>query len=96
MQYLSWFVGLPALISSLVFSLIGVISKRASLVLLGAILIAPFSWYQAWYVFILAVPLIFLGASIAIRRKMNELSWILFLLAFLDIASWVVKAIHSQ
>lgn len=96
MQYLSWFVGLPALISSLVISLIGVISKRASLVLLGAILIAPFSWYQAWYVLILAVPLIFLGASIAVRRKMNELSWILFLLALLDIVSWVVKAIHSQ
>lgn len=96
MQYLSWFVGLPALISSLVVSLIGVISKRASLVLLGAILIAPFSWYQAWYVLILAVPLIFLGASIAVRRKMNELSWILFLLALLDIVSWVVKAIHSQ
>ena len=96
MQYLSWFVGLPALICSLVVSLIGVISKRASLVLLGAILIAPFSWYQAWYVLILAVPLIFLGASIAVRRKMNELSWILFLLALLDIVSWVVKAIHSQ
>ena len=96
MQYLSWFVGLPALICSVVVALIGVISKRASLVLLGAILIAPFSWYQAWYVLMIAVPLILLGASIAIRWKKNELSWILFLLAFLDIVSWVITAIHSQ
>lgn len=76
--------------------LIGVITKRATLVLLGAILIAPFSWYQSWYGLILAVPLILLGASIAIRLKKDELSWILILLAFLDIGSWVVKSIFTQ
>lgn len=96
MHYISWFIGLPSLIFSLVVSLIGVISKKASLLILGTILIAPFSWGQSWYVLILAVPLIFLGVSITIRRKMIGLSWILFILAFLDVVSWVVKAMNSQ
>lgn len=91
-----FFMGLPALISSLVASLIGVITKRASLVLLGAILIAPFAWGQAWYILILTVPLILLGASLAIRRKMNQLSWILFLLSFSVLTSWLVIGIFTQ
>lgn len=97
MLYLSWFIGLPALIISLVVSLIGVITKRASLVLIGAILIVPFSWYQGgWFILFLAVPLILLGASIAIRLKLNRLSWILFFLSFSVLALCIAKGIFTQ
>ena len=100
MMSASWleifFMGLPALIISLVVSLIGVITKRASLVFIGAILIAPFAYGQAWYILILTVPLILFGASLAIRSKMIQLPWILFLLSFSVLASWFVKGIFKQ
>lgn len=89
-------MSLASLLMFLVVSLIGVITKKAFLVLLGSILSLSFVWFQAWYPLILTVPFILFGVSIAIRYKMTELSWILYILSFLVVILWVVKAIHSQ
>lgn len=91
-----FFLGLPSIIVFLVISLIGVITKRAILLLLGAIISVPFAWSQSWYALTLAVPFILVGALIAIRRKMNTLSWIFFLLAFSVVVLWIVKSLSTQ
>ena len=97
-----FFYGPPAIIITLIVSLIGVIRKRASLVLLGAILSAPFSLHISMTIMTSfsrylgsIIPLTLAGAFLAIRLKVNWLSYVL-LLPLLALFAWVTKGIFTQ
>ena len=101
----SWYIffyGPPAIIITLIVSVIGVIAKRASLVLIGAILSAPFALHISMTTMTsfssylgLIIPLTLAGASLAIRLKVNWLSYILFS-PLLALFLWVTKGIFTQ
>lgn len=90
------FMGWPGIISSLVISIIGVITRRVRLVLLGGILAIPFSWYIAmtplfgnWgFIF----PVTLAGAAIATRQRVNWLAWVL-LLPYTVLAAWMAATV---
>lgn len=85
----SWYIfifGPPALIITLTVSIIGVITKCSSLVLLGAIFSTLISLHISMQTMPslsgylgLVIPLTLTGASLAIRYKINWLSYVLLL-----------------
>ena len=91
--------GWPFIILSLLVSLIGLVKKRYSLLLVGAVLFAPFSYYLSgapgirWIGF--AFPLFQAGAAFAVRGNKMFLAWILTLPAFL-VSAWLAFLVLSQ
>ena len=91
--------GWPFIILSLLVSVIGLITKRYWLLLIGAVLFAPFSYYLSgapgirWIGF--AFPLFQVGAAFAVRGNKMLLAWILTLPAFL-ISAWMAFLVLSQ
>jgi hypothetical protein len=91
--------GWPFIILSLLVSLIGLLTKRYWLVLLGAVLFAPFSYYLSgapgirWIGF--AFPLFLAGAALAVRNQKMLMAWLLTLPAFL-ISAWTAVLVLSQ
>ena len=93
------FMGWPGIISSLVISIKGVNASQARLVLVGAILAMPFSWYIAmtplfgnWgFIF----PVTLAGAAIATRQRVNWLAWVL-LLPYAVLVAWMAVTVLTQ
>jgi len=83
--------GWPFIILSLLVSLVGLITKRYWLLLTGAVLFAPFSYYLSGAPGIreigFAFPLFQAGAAFAVRANKMILAWILALPVFLISAS---------
>lgn len=91
--------GWPFIILSLLVSLFGLITKRYWLLLIGAILFAPFSYYLSgapgihWIGF--AFPLFIVGAAFAVRAGKMLLAWTLNLPALL-ISAWTAFLVLTQ
>ena len=91
--------GWPFIILSLLVCLIGLITKRYWLLLVCAVLFAPFSYYLSgapgirWIGF--AFPLFQAGAAFAVQRSKMILAWILALPAFL-VSAWLAFVVLSQ
>lgn len=84
--------GLPAVILSLLLSVTGVLKSKFWLVILGAVLFIPFSYYMNGYPnfrgFAILLPLFLMGSAAAVRENNKLWAWILLVPAFLA-SFWV-------
>jgi hypothetical protein len=78
--------GVPAVFVSLVLSLIGVWKNRFWLVILGAVLFIPFSYYlngsPGLRGFAILLPLFQMASAAAVREKNKVWAWVLLVPAF--------------
>jgi hypothetical protein len=85
--------GLPAVLLSLVLSVIGVWRDKFWLVILGAVLIIPFAYYlngsPGLRGFAILLPLFQMVSGAAVREKSKVWAWILLIPAFLA-GFWVL------
>jgi hypothetical protein len=87
--------GLPAVLVSLVLSVIGVLREKFWLVILGAVLFIPFAYYlngsPGLRGFAILLPLFQMVSAAAVREKNKVWAWILLVPAFLA-SFWVLGA----
>lgn len=88
--------GLPAAFLSLVLSAIGVWKGRFWLVILGAVLLLPFSYYMNGYPnlrgFAILLPLFQMGSAAAVRENNKTWAWILLAPPLLA-ALWIIGVV---
>jgi hypothetical protein len=91
--------GWPAVIAGLLLCAVGIWARRPVIVLAGAVLLAPFTFYLgATPRFRFLSPLLWLflpAAAFLLRRGMIRLAW-LFLLPFTVLAAWLAWAVLNQ
>ena len=84
--------GFPAVILSLLVSVIGVLKQKIWPVLLGAVLFAPFSYYLSGLPGLAGLPILLpgfhVGSAVAVREKNTFWAWLLLLPAFF-VVLWV-------
>jgi len=84
--------GFPAVILSLLVSVIGVLTKKYWLVIIGALLFAPFSYYLSGSPGLAGLPILLpgfqVGSAVAVREKNKLWAWLLLVPAFFA-ALWV-------
>ena len=85
--------GFPAVLLSLLVSSIGILKEKVWLVILGAVLFAPFSYYLSGAPGLAGLPILLpgfqVGSAIAVREKNRLWAWLLLVPA-LFAALWVV------
>jgi hypothetical protein len=85
--------GFPAVFLSLLVSAIGILKEKVWLVILGAVLFAPFSYYLSGAPGLAGLPILLpgfqVGSAIAVREKNKLWAWLLLVPA-LFAALWVV------
>jgi hypothetical protein len=84
--------GFPAAILSLLLSVIGVLTEKFWLVIIGAILFAPFSYYLSGTPGLAGLPILLpgfqVGSAVAVREKSKLWAWLLLVPALLTVL-WV-------
>ena len=87
-----FFFGFPAAFLSLLLSVIGVRKEKYWLVIVGAVLFVPFSYYLSGspgsYRIPLVLPFFQVLAAAAVREENRTWAWVLLLPAFLAVL-WV-------
>lgn len=74
-------LGWPAILASIVLSVIGIVRRRPAWLIVAAFLATPFALYLAasprfgWLELI--IPMLLIGASIAVYRQHAGLAWLL-------------------
>lgn len=85
--------GFPAVFLSLLLSVIGILKDKFWLVIVGAILFVPFSYYlngsPGLRGFAIFLPLFQAGSAVAVRGKNKLWAWLLVLPAFF-VSLWVL------
>lgn len=85
--------GFPAAFFSLLISALGILREKYGLVILGAILFVPFSYYLSGAPGSAGLPLLLpvfqVGSALAVRENKNRWAWILFAPALL-VTLWVL------
>jgi hypothetical protein len=84
--------GFPAAILSLLVSVVGVLTQKYWLVILGAVLFAPFSYYLSGAPGLAGLPILLpgfqVGSAVAVRERNRLWAWLLLIPAF-SVALWV-------
>jgi dolichol kinase len=84
---------LSTVLLSLLFSAIGVVRMKVWLVILGAVLLLPFSYYMNGYPslrgFAILLPLFQMGSAAAVRENSRVWAWILLAPPFLAVL-WII------
>jgi hypothetical protein len=84
--------GFPAVLLSLGLSAIGVFKEKVWLVIIGAILFAPFSYYLSGSPGLAGLPILLpgfqVGSALAVREKNKLWAWLLLVPAFF-VVLWV-------
>lgn len=84
--------GFPAVILSLLVSVVGVLTQKYWLVILGAVLYAPFSYYLSGSPGLAGLPILLpgfqVGSAVAVRERNRLWAWLLLIPAF-SVAFWV-------
>ncbi len=92
--------GFPAVFLSLLVSVIGVLKQKFWMVIIGAILFAPFSYYLSGSPGLAGLPILLpgfqVGAAVAVREKNKLWAWLLLLPAFLVSLYIVAIALYFQ
>lgn len=87
------FFGFPAVIVSLLVSVVGVLKEKFGLLVVGAALFVPFSYYLNGSPdlrgFAIFLPLFQIGSALAVRAKKNLWAWILLAPAFIA-SLWIM------
>ena len=85
--------GFPAMFASLLVSVIGILKEKYWLVVVGAVLIVPFSYYLSGAPGFARLPILLpgfhVGSAFALREKSKLWAWLL-LLPSLFAVLWVV------
>jgi hypothetical protein len=85
--------GFPAIFVSLTLSVIGVLKEKVWLVIIGAILFVPFSYYLSGSPGLAGIPIILpgfqVGSAVALREKNKLWAWLLLVPAFFA-SLWVL------
>ena len=88
--------GFPAAILSLLLCVIGVLMQKFWLVVIGAILFAPFSYYLSGSPGLAGLPILLpgfqVGSAVAVREKNRLWAWLLLVPAFLTVL-WVAGVV---
>ena len=86
--------GFPAVFLSLLLSVIGVLKEKIWLVLIGAILFVPFSYYLSGAPGLAGLPILLpgfqIGSAMAVREKNRLWAWLLLVPAGL-VSLWVLS-----
>jgi hypothetical protein len=84
--------GFPAAILSILLSVIGVLTEKVWLVIIGAILFAPFSYYLSGSPGLAGLPILLplfqVGSAVAVREKSKLWAWLLLVPVFFAVL-WV-------
>lgn len=92
--------GWPFIVLSLFVSVIGIIFNRPGLVLVGALIIIPFSYYlngtPRFSGFALLLPLFKAGSAWAVKEESETWPWVLFMPTFAVIAWLILAAAIAQ
>jgi hypothetical protein len=84
--------GFPAAILSLLVSVVGVLTQKYWLVILGAVLFVPFSYYLSGAPGLAGLPILLpgfqVGSAVAVRERNRLWAWLLLIPAF-SVALWV-------
>jgi len=91
--------GWPAILLSIALSVMGIVRKRPTWLVVAAILVFPISFYLVgspligW--FALAVPLSLAVAGVSIYYHQTKVAWVL-LAPFVGVSSWLAIAVMSE
>ena len=92
-------IGWPGIITSIVLVSIGIYKKWTWLIILGAVLAIPISWYLGstprFRYILYALPLLFIGSALAVKFNMSRLAWIL-VLPYISIMGWLGYSVITQ
>ncbi len=73
--------GWPAIITSLLLSIAALLRRKPWLLIVGGVIVIPFSWYLSGYPMIstpaILLPLFQFGAAWALLREKKVLAWLL-------------------
>jgi len=95
------FMGWPAILASLLVSVIGIVWKRPALLVTGAVICLGFAWYlRAWPNLLFdilgyALPFTHLLGALAVYRRRPWIAWPL-LLPHAGIAAYLASIVLSQ
>jgi hypothetical protein len=82
-------VGWPAIITTVILAVLGLLKNDYRFLVAAAILAFPFSWYLSGFplvrTFIFLLPLLPFGAAYALRRGHEMIAWLLAIPYFLTI-----------
>ena len=92
--------GWPAVIVSVTLAAVGIVYRKSVLLLVSAVLAAPFSFYlsgaESWVAMAgAAIPLTLVAAAYAVKRRRPWIAWCL-LAPFVGVAIWLAVIVISQ
>ena len=92
--------GWPAVIVSVILAASGIVSRRPVLLLVSAVLAAPFSFYLSlgnnWFATVgTVIPFTLLAGAYAVKRRRSWIAWCL-LAPFVGVATWMAVIVISQ
>lgn len=96
---IAFVLGWPAILTSVVLALVGLVRKRAWLVALAALPAAPLGWYLGnterfrYYGFIL--PLWHITSALMLRSGFVPAAWVL-MFPFFAMVGWLAYAVLTQ
>lgn len=93
------FIGWPGIIASLLLLAAGLTRKRPGLIILGAILAVPISWYLGstplFRYVLYFMPLLLTGSALAMRYQKMILAWLL-VIPYVMLIAWLAVSVISQ
>jgi hypothetical protein len=86
---ISLFVGWPAIVTTVILSVVGLFRANYRLLVAAAILAFPFSWFISGFPVIhspaFLLPVLLLGSAFAVYREHEMIAWLVALPFFLTI-----------
>ncbi len=102
-SYVNWWpavvFGWPAILLALVLSVLGISKRIPGLLAVAAVIATPFSLFLGggprfgWLGFM--IPVLLLGASVAVRYRRVEIAWLL-LLPIVAVLGWVASIVMGE
>ncbi len=102
-NYANWWpaivFGWPVVLLAIVLSVLGIIKRIPLLLVVSAVILAPFSLYLGgsprvgWLGFM--IPVLLLGASVAVRYRRGEMAWLL-LVPVVAVLGWVAGIVMGE
>ncbi len=92
--------GWPAAVVSVVLAAAGIVLRMSVLLLVSAVLAAPFSYYlsgaESWVALAgAAIPITLVAGAYAVKRRLSWVAWCL-LAPFVGVAIWLAVVVVSQ
>ncbi len=92
--------GWPAVVVSVVLAAAGIVFRKPALLVVSAVLAAPFSYYlsgaESWVALAgAAIPITLVAGAYAVKRRLSWVAWCL-LAPFVGVAIWLAVVVVSQ